>query len=326
MNNIKIISIGFVALIVAFYIYYLPKNHRTNSGVVKYASVFPTTQNNQEKVIDVENLPQRVHPVRISGKIAFAGEQVPLMDLDVRERFDRELMVNTFWHSNTLLNYKLANKYFEIIEKILKEEGVPLDFKYLAVAESGLRNVISPAGASGIWQIMKATGKEYNLKINNDVDERYHLEKATKAACDYLKEAKAKFGSWTLAAASYNVGMGRLQQRIDEQQVDNYYDLYLNTETARYLYRILAYKMVFENPQKFGFFVEDEDLYKALEYKEVSVGNSIESLANFAQQHNTTYKMLKIANPWLRNKSLTLRDGESYTIKIPLNYIRATEK
>ena len=316
-NRVIILGVG-VVLVVAFYFYYKPNsNTRKQNSNIAFASVLPI-----KPTEELENVPpQRVHPVRISGEVYFTDQKVPLNDQDVRERFDRELMVNTFWHSNTMLNYKLANKYFEVIDKILQEEGVPLDFKYLAVAESGLRNVRSPAGAAGMWQIMKSTGKSYGLVINDEIDERYNLEKATRVACKYLKEAKTKFGSWTLAAASYNIGMPKLQKRLDEQLVDNYFDLFLNDETARYMYRILAYKMVFENPEKFGLFISQEDLYEPLQYETINMGGSIEDLAQFAKDHNTTYKMLKIANPWLRGKSLTIKEGEVYVLKMPKNYV-----
>lgn len=269
------------------------------------------------------NAPQRIHPIRISGNITFAGETVPLKDQEVRERFDRELLVNTFWHSNTMLNYKLANKYFKTIDKILKENNVPADFKYLAVAESGLRDVESPAGAAGYWQFLESTGKHYGLEINSEVDERYHLEKATKAACEYLKEAKNKFGSWTLAAASYNVGMGKLEKRLNEQKVQDYYDLYLNSETSRYIFRILSFKMVFENPDKFGFHFSKTDLYEPFKTKDLLIENSIVDLAQFALDNNTNYKMLKLANSWLRSDKLTVSAGNSYIIKIPYDYVDA---
>ncbi len=271
--------------------------------------------------VDDFTAPQRIHPVRISGDVYFANELVPLIDQEVRERFDRELLVNTFWHSNTILDYKLANKYFKEIEEILKKNDVPTDFKYLAVAESGLRNVNSPAGASGFWQFLKGTGLEYGLEINNEVDERYDYEKATLAACKYLKDAKAKFGTWTLAAASYNVGMGKLEQRLTEQQVTNYYDLYLNSETSRYIFRILSYKMVFENPKKFGFYFKPSDLYQPFDYKNVEVSKSIPDLAQFAIDNGTSYKMLKVVNPWLTSTKLTISEGNNYIIKIPTGYI-----
>ncbi len=316
MKRIKGITSLTIIVLIAIYLYYQP-NKDTRNNEYAFASVIPIKS--EEKTEEIP--PQRVHPVRISGKVFFANEQVPLNDQDVRERFDRELLVNTFWHSNTMLNFKLANKYFETIDKILTEEGVPLDFKYLAVAESGLRNISSPAGAKGIWQIMKATGKSYGLTINDEVDERYDLEKATRVACTYLKEAKQKFGTWALAAASYNVGMNKLQKRLEEQMVNNYYDLYLNTETARYMYRILAFKMVFENPKKFGLFLEQEDLYEPLEFETINMGGTIDDLAAFAKAHNTTYKMLKVANPWLRGKSLTIKDDQVYSLKIPKGYL-----
>lgn len=317
-SNIKIIAAVMGVALISVYAYYQPATElrETKNTKVASVSILPKTAEPDPEAAP----PQRVHPIRIAGEVTFAGELVPLNDADVRERFDRELMVNTFWHSNTILNFKLANKYFEVIDEILIEEGVPLDFKYLAVAESGLRNISSPAGASGIWQIMSATGKSYGLEINRQVDERYHLEKATRVACKYLKEAKAKFGTWALAAASYNVGMARLQQRLDEQMVNNYYDLYLNTETARYMYRILSYKMVFENPHQFGLFIEDEDLYDAIQFETINIGGSINDLAAFAKGQNTTYKMLKVANPWLRDKDLTVSEGNVYEIKIPKNY------
>ncbi len=267
--------------------------------------------------------PQRVHPVRIHGTIDLAGEVVPLHDMEIRERFDRELLVNTFWHSNTMFNYKLANKYFRDIEKILAQNGIPSDFKYLAVAESGLRNVVSYAGAAGFWQFLKSTGIEYGLVINDQVDERYNYEKATLAACKYLKEAYNKFGSWTLAAASYNVGMGKLNKRLNEQKATNYYDLYLNDETSRYIFRILAYKVLFENPEKFGYFFEKDDLYNPYEVREFYIDQSIEDLAQFAIDNGTTYKMLRVVNPWLRGSKLSVGEGNNYIVKIPFNYDEA---
>lgn len=285
-------------------------------------SLFINCEEADDSLLDnALNAPQRINPVRISGDVFFANEKVPLNDQEVRERFDRELLVNTFWHSNTMLNYKLSSKYFDDIEKILEENGVPSDFKYLAVAESGLRNVVSPAGAAGYWQFLKSTGLEYGLEINNEVDERYDYVKATSAACDYLKDAKEKFGSWTLAAASYNMGMAKLYKRMNEQQVSNYYDLYLNSETSRYVFRILSYKMVFENPDKYGFNFVDGDLYQPYQFNQVVVENSVEDLAQFAIDNGTSYKMLKVVNPWLTSTKLTISVGNSYMIKIPTSYV-----
>ena len=268
---------------------------------------------------DIDNSPQRVSPVRITGPLDFAGEWVPLDKMDVRERLDREILVNTFWHSSTWLNLKKANKYFDDIERELRKHGIPDDFKYLAIAESGLQNVRSPAGAQGFWQFIKSTGQYYGLRIDSEVDERNDYIKSTEAACKYLKDAKVKFGSWTLAAASYNMGMPKLEKRIKEQKVDNYYDLYLNKETARYIYRILAYKSIFESPEKFGFHYEDEDLYQPYDYMVVKVDSSITDLASFAISYGSNYKMLKTANPWILGDKLTYKTGTTpYTIKIPV--------
>lgn len=285
------------------------------------ASILPFSTNNnaiepENNVMD-DTAPQRIRPVRINNNIFFAGEQMPLYDLEVRERFDREILVNTFWHSNTMLNYKLANKYFGVIEPILAEYGVPDDFKYLAIAESGLRNVVSPAGAAGFWQFMKKTGVDYDLEINGEVDERYHLELATAAACQYLLEAKRKFGTWTLAAASYNMGMAGINNKLEEQKVDNYYDLYLNRETSRYIFRVMAYKLVFEDPKAFGYHFTEEDLYDNYAYKEVIVTDSIDDLAQYAIDRGTNYKILVTLNPWLVGKSLTISAGNSYIIRLP---------
>ncbi|MBL6876485.1 MAG: lytic transglycosylase domain-containing protein [Chitinophagales bacterium] len=301
----------------------LNENNKPNPTTkIAGMSLFINCQEAGDSMLDNGlNAPQRINPVRISGDVFFANERVPLNDQEVRERFDRELLVNTFWHSNTMLNYKLSSKYFDDIEQILEENGVPGDFKYLAVAESGLRNVVSPAGAAGYWQFLKSTGLEYGLEINNEVDERYDYVKATSAACDYLKDAKEKFGSWTLAAASYNIGMAKLYKRLNEQQVSNYYDLYLNSETSRYIFRILSYKMVFENPDKYGFNFVDRDLYQPYQFNQVVVENSIEDLAQFAIDNGTSYKMLKIVNPWLTSTKLTISVGNSYTIKIPTSYV-----
>ena len=260
----------------------------------------------------------RIYAVPLPDSLTFVDEEVPLKHSDIRERIDRELLVNTYWQSNTLLMIKRAHKYFPIIEPILKEEGVPDDFKYLAVAESGLQNVTSPAGAKGFWQIMKKTGKDLGLEISDDVDERYHLEKATRAACKYLLDAKEKFGSWTLAAASYNAGMNRISSELEKQQVNNYYDLYLNEETSRYIPRIIIIKEILENPNKFGFVFSTKDLYEYPKTKKITVDSSITDLANFAVTLGTNYKTIKLLNPWLRSKKLDNKKAKTYYIKLPL--------
>lgn len=260
---------------------------------------------------------QPIYPAIYAPSISFAGEQVPIHIDDVKERFERELLVTGYRHSNTFLMLKRQTRWFPVIEPILAEEGVPDDFKYLCVAESGLDNVTSPAGAKGFWQILSPTGKELGLEINSEVDERYHIEKATRVACKYLKKAKAKFGSWTNAAASYNVGMRGLSKQMEKQQQQDYYNLLLNEETSRYLFRILSYKEILSRPIEYGFQIDYSQQYQPFMYKEVIVNTTIPDFATFAKEHNTNYKTLKIYNPWLRDKSLTVQKKE-YKIKIPL--------
>ena len=247
----------------------------------------------------------------------FAGESVPLYSSEIWERFDNELLRNVYFQSNTLLYFKKANKFFPIIEPILKEYGIPDDFKYLAIIESGLENVVSPSGAAGFWQIMKKTAKEYDLEVNDEVDERYNLEKSTVAACNYLNDAYKQFGEWTIAAASYNMGRAGISRRLKEQRVENYYDLYLNTETARYIFRILAIKEILQNPQKYGFAFKKKDLYMMPNYLTIEIDSSITSLHDFADSQNINYKLLKKSNPWLRSSSLKNTSNKTYLIKIP---------
>ncbi len=252
------------------------------------------------------------------AEINFAGEKAPLQISDVRERLDRELLVNANLHATTLLILKRANRAFPVIEPILKKYGVPDDFKYLAVIESGLVNVVSPAGARGVWQFMPDTGKEKGLEINDVVDERYHLEKSTEAACKYLLDAKNKFGSWTLAAASYNGGVGGVNKQITFQGVTDYYDLLLTEETSRYVFRILALKEIMQNPTKYNFNLKPADLYPVIPTKKVEVTASVPDLATFAKDNGINYKVLKIHNPWLRDRKLDVAAGKSYTLEIPL--------
>lgn len=252
------------------------------------------------------------------AEIDFAGEKAPLNVADVRERFDRELLVNANLHATTQLIIKRANRVFPVIEPILQRYGVPDDFKYLAVTESGLVNAVSPAGARGVWQFMPETGKERGLEVNDLVDERYHLEKSTEAACKYLLDAKAKFGSWTLAAASYNGGFNGVNKQITFQGVDNYYDLLLTEETSRYVFRILALKEIMKNPAMYNFNLQPHELYPVIPVKTVEVTTSIPDLAAFAKEQGINYKILKIHNPWLRDKSLTVKPGKAYTVEIPL--------
>jgi hypothetical protein len=256
----------------------------------------------------------RYFPVAVD----FAGEPTPLYISDVKERFDRELLVNANLDATTLLIIKRANRAFPVIEPILAKYGIPDDFKYLAVIESGLLNAVSPAGAKGVWQFMEGTAKESGMEVNSEVDERYHLEKSTEAACRYLLAAKLRFGSWTLAAASYNGGMTGVNKQIEIQKVSNYYDLLLADETSRYVFRILALKEIMKNPQLYGFEVIPEELYENLPTRKVEVDSTITDLADFAKMQGINYKILKIHNPWLRDKKLMNATKKKYEIEIPL--------
>lgn len=259
----------------------------------------------------------QISAIEIPEDLNFAGETVPQEDPEIMERVDREFLVNTYWQSNALLLMKRANKYFPIIEPILKKNGIPDDFKYLAVAESGLQNVVSPAGATGFWQIMRGTGREYGLEVNDNVDERYHVEKATQVACDYLNKWKDRFGSWTLTAAAYNAGPAGVQKYMDIQQVDDYYDLLLGQETGRYVFRILAIKEIISNRDKYGFQLDEEDMYAKVPTFKVEVDTAVTSWADFASLYEINYKVLKRHNPWLREPHLNNSSGKKYTIEIP---------
>lgn len=259
-----------------------------------------------------------VKALKVPQNLNFAGEKVPLNQADIYERFDKEIHIITYWQSNTMLQIKRSKKYFPIIEPILKEYGIPDDFKFLAVAESGLQNVVSPSDARGFWQLMKGTAQEYGLEINENVDERYDLEKSTHAACKYLLKSKEKFGNWTLAAAAYNAGNNGVGKRIDDQKVDNYYDLLLVEETARYIPRIILFKEIINNPFKYGFELESEDYYKMRPFKTVEVESEIIDLVQFAKDHQSNYKNIRVYNPWLRENHLKNKSNKKYLIKIPL--------
>ena len=259
----------------------------------------------------------QIYPISIPKKVSFAGEEISLDDQDLFERMDRELLVNTYWQSNTILLIKRAYKYFPLIEKILVDEGVPNDFKYLALIESGLENVTSPSGAKGFWQIMKSTGKEYGLEINNNVDERYNLNLSTRVACKYLKRAKDKFGSWTLAAAAYNRGVNGVQNKITIQNQKAYENILFGEETKRYIFRIIALKSILESPQSFGFNIKEEQMYKPIKYKEIQIDIPITNISKFSKDLDLTYKSFKIHNPWLLENHLNNKSRKVYTILIP---------
>ena len=282
------------------------------------ASIFTQTKNECPgiKWLTVADTLHGSHTINVEGDLYFAGERVPLEDPDVKERLERELVINSFWHSNTILSMKMANRYFPEIEKTLIENGVPADFKYMALIESNFRLEASPAGAVGFWQFVKGTAKAYDIEMNDEVDERYNVEKATRGACVYLKDAKEKLGNWTMAAASYNMGLGGMMLRAKEQKMNNYYDMYFNPETSRYVFRMLAMKIIFSDPKKAGFDLKTDDLYAPYQYKTVEVDTSIASIADFAAQFGLKYKHIKILNPWLRDAKLTNREHKKYEIKI----------
>jgi len=282
----------------------------------------------QKTVIKEKNVAEtyQISAIDIPDDLNFAGEPVPMEDPEIMERVDREFLVNTYWQSNALLLMKRANKYFPIMEPILAKNNIPEDFKYLAVAESGLQNVVSPAGATGFWQIMKTTGREYGLEVNNNVDERYHIEKSTQVACEYLNKWKNKFGTWTLTAAAYNAGPGGIQKYMGIQKVDDYYDLLLGQETGRYVFRILAIKEILSHPEKYGFEVKGEDLYRKVPTFTVEVDTAVQDWADFAGLYEINYKLLKRHNPWLREPHLNNASRKKYAIEIPnKGYYRETK-
>jgi len=258
-----------------------------------------------------------IFPAEIPAELEFAGETVPLGNIDIRESLDRELLVNKYWQSQTLLFIKRSKRFFSVIEPILKKNNIPDDFKYLPLAESGLTNAVSPSGAVGIWQFLEGTAKDYGLEVNNEVDERYHLEKATEAACRFLSDSYGIYGSWTMAAASYNAGRNGINRQIGRQDERNYYSLLLSEETARYIFRILAIKLILSEPGKYGFFVTDEEMYPEIPYYEVTVDASVDNFAEFSKRYGISYKTLKWMNPWLRDTRLSVRSGKTYYIRIP---------
>jgi hypothetical protein len=273
----------------------------------------PTDENFETRIINDYN----VYALQVPENLDFSGEPLPLNNPDILERMDRELLVNTYWQSNGLLMFKRAKKYFPIIEPILKEQGVPDDFKYLAVIESGLTNAVSPAGARGVWQIMPATGRENGLEVNSNVDERYNLEKSTVVACKYFLKSKEELGTWTLAAAAYNAGNAGISRRLKEQGVNDYYDLLLGEETGRYLFRIVALKEILNNPEKYGFNFREKDLYKNVPTYKVEVDTAVRDFTVFSEKFGINYKILKIHNPWLREPHLNNKSRKLYHIDIP---------
>lgn len=283
---------------------------------VSYAE--PEEKEEVNVAVEEHNLPQAIQSAFADKTYYWGGEAMP-NSFDAKERLDRELSVNAYWQSNTLLNLKKANRYFPIMERVLAEHGVPDDFKYLAVAESDLRNVTSHANAKGFWQFRKLAAKEYGLEVNDEVDERYHVEKATMAAAKYLKWLKRKFGTWTNAAAAYNVGPTNFTRLQKSQGEDSYYDMNLNIETGRYVFRLIAIKEIMTNPEGFGFYLQPHEKYPPLQdIYEVEVKSSVPSWKAFAKQHGITYRTLKVYNPWMIDGKLTVKKN-TYYVKIPRN-------
>jgi membrane-bound lytic murein transglycosylase D len=267
---------------------------------------------------DSTGINQRITAFDLNERFAFADEPIPADNFDAIERLDRELTVNTYLNATTLLNIKTANRYFPVIEPILKKNGIPDDFKYMPVAESNLRMATSTAGAKGLWQFLEPTANIYGLEVSADVDERYDVEKSTEAACKFIHYLKKKFGSWTMAAAAYNMGEAAIAKRIEEQKASSYYDLNLNEETSRYVFRIIAIKQIMQNPKKYGFYVDEDQLYLPFQkYSTLIVTESIPDLATLAQQYGTSFRMLKVFNPWLVGTSLNNPGGKKYEIRIP---------
>lgn len=259
----------------------------------------------------------RIFSLTLPGDLSFCGEAVPVQKIDVRERLDRELLVNTYWQSNSLLAHKRANRWFPVIEPILAREGVPDDLKYIALIESGLTNVVSPVGATGYWQFMKETALGHGLEVSAEVDERYNVVRSTEAACKYLKESYAKYGSWAMAGASYNLGPGGLDKQVGRQKSKDYYALLLPEETSRYLFRVLAMKAIITDPERYGFHMREKDLYPPYRTRSVNITGPIVDLNDFAMRQGTDYKTLKLLNPWLRDITLTNAKGKTYEVLLP---------
>ncbi|MCB9206245.1 MAG: lytic transglycosylase domain-containing protein [Ignavibacteriales bacterium] len=285
-----------------------------------FSSFSSQKQNENQPVSNSDKFPQdyKIVTPKIPNDLEFCGEPVPVYNFEVYERLEREFIVNTYWHSLTILTLKRANRWFPVIEPILKKNNIPDDFKYLCVTESTLLNLISPANAVGFWQFLKSAATRYDLEVNNEVDERYSVEKATEAACKYLQESYAKYGSWTMAAASYNMGVAGVNEQLDRQKTNNYYNLVLNEETSRYVFRVIATKVMMNNPKEYGFDIKPEELYKPFETYEVDVNSAVPDWATFAKDNGVNYKILKMYNPWLRENYLTNKAKKLYKIKLPV--------
>jgi hypothetical protein len=280
----------------------------------------------QEKGFQALDTVYNIKSFKLPDNVTFAGEKMPLDNFDTRESLEREVLISAYRHSSTILIIKRANRYLPLIEKILKKNNIPDDFKYLVAAESEYSNMVSPAGATGFWQIMPETGREEGLEINTVVDERYDVEKSTQFACEYFLRSYEKYGNWTLAAASYDGGRAGIDEQIEIQHQNNYYDLLLSEETARYIFRVVAYKLIISDPGDYGFNLGRDDLYPELKYFEIKVDTAITNFSRFAENFGTNYKMLKLLNPWLRKPYLTPKPNKEYLVKIPIEGMRNFEK
>jgi hypothetical protein len=311
-TSIKSLAAGLILICVTASILIINQSFKDSPGKNRTESSPDTTYFNK--------------PYKLPENVSFAGEKMPLNNFDTRESLDREILISAYRHSSTIMIIKRANRFLPIIEKILKKNNIPDDFKYLVAAESEFSNMISPSGATGFWQIMPETGKEAGMEINTVVDERYDIEKSTQFACDFFRKSYEKYGNWTLAAASYNGGRAAIDEQIKIQQEYNYYDLLLAEETARYIFRAVAYKLVINDPENFGFTLNKNDLYPELDYYEVKVDTAVSDFSAFAKKFGTNYKLLKFLNPWLRKPYLTPKPNKTYLIKIPAEGMRSFEK
>ena len=286
-------------------------------AVAVHSSIAPQNEVARPNLAE-ERQPQQVSPPSIEEGLSFAEVVLPLERVGVRERMEKELLIGTFRHSSSLLTLKRSGRWFPVIEPILVDSGIPADFKYLSVIESGLANAVSPSDARGFWQFMKPAAQEFGLRVDRDVDERYHVLKATRAACAYLNKAYRRYGDWILAGASYNMGMSGLSRRMEEQGGDVYWDLMLNDETARYVYRLYATKQVMENPEAHGFVLQAEDWYAPLETRDTVLVDGVDDLSRLSQRMGVSYNALKTLNPWLRSGKLPIADDQYYVLRLPL--------
>ena len=309
MRKLLIITITIIVLLGSLFILKLLFTKQQQPNIIINDIAYSDTTQNIEF--------QTIKQLPIPSSLIFAGEEVPLWNFDIRERLERELTVNVFWHSSTLLSLKRAQRYLPYISSILAKYGIPDDLKYIAIIESGLANVVSPSKAVGFWQFLEETAKEFGLEVNKEIDERYNWKKSTDAACKYLLWLKERTGSWILSCAAYNCGRTALNRFINLQGKDNYFDLLLPEETERYLFRMFAFKIIFTDPKKYGYDIENLNLYPYIETQSVIVNKTISNLTEWAEERNLTYKELKYFNPWLRNNTLTVKKNKTYEIELP---------